>query len=166
MLLQSSVNNTFLQLSASLEQLSAADYSQPITLLGNASIGQHVRHIIELFQCLEQGYAPGVVNYDNRKRDLNIEQDKELAINLLQSIQAGLKKHNKDLQLEVAFDESSRETLVVATNFHREVAYNLEHTIHHMALIRVGITALSHISLPESYGVAASTLKYRSECAQ
>jgi hypothetical protein len=43
----------------------------------------------------------------------------------------------------------------------------LEHTIHHMALIRIGIrdTGSEHF-LPEGYGIASSTLQHRRECAQ
>jgi hypothetical protein len=47
-----------------------------------------------------------------------------------------------------------------------EIAYNLEHTIHHMALIRVGLHELGDITLDDSYGVAPSTLKYRKRCVQ
>ena len=52
------------------------------------------------------------------------------------------------------------------TNYYREIAYNLEHTIHHMALIRVGLRELGDIAVDDSYGVASSTLKYRKQCAQ
>jgi hypothetical protein len=35
-----------------------------------------------------------------------------------------------------------------------------------MALIRVGINEFGSVELPESYGVAAATVKYRRTCAQ
>ncbi len=69
MLLKQPIQNVFVQLSESLHQLTDAEYSQPSNILFNASIGQHVRHIIELFLCLEKGYETGVVNYEKRKRD-------------------------------------------------------------------------------------------------
>ncbi|MEM9648432.1 MAG: hypothetical protein AAF969_08120, partial [Bacteroidota bacterium] len=56
----------------------------------------------------------------------------------------------------------STSTLVTA----REVMYNLEHTIHHHALIKVGIQFFTDIPLPESFGVAPSTLQHRQACAQ
>jgi hypothetical protein len=52
------------------------------------------------------------------------------------------------------------------TNYYREIVYNLEHTIHHMALIRVGLKELASIELPENYGVASATVKHKKSCAQ
>lgn len=166
MQLQQAVNNVFVQLSASLKQLSQNEYVQPCNTLFNNTIGQHVRHIIELFQCLENGYDAGVVNYEKRKRDLEIENSKELASQLLQKIYEELMRENKELVLEASYDEGSQEMISIATNYYREIAYNLEHTIHHMALIRVGINEVSSIKLPEEFGVASSTVKYRKQCAQ
>lgn len=166
MQLQQAVNNIFVQLADSLNQLTQQEYSQPCKTLFNNTIGQHVRHIIELFQCLEQGYESGVVNYEKRKRDAAIETDKELASRLLREIHAGLGKENKALTLEACYDEHSNDPIRFETNYNREIAYNLEHTIHHMALIRVGINEVSTIQLPEEFGVASSTVKYRKQCAQ
>jgi hypothetical protein len=33
-------------------------------------------------------------------------------------------------------------------------------------LIRVGITEIANIELPDDFGVASSTIKYRKQCAQ
>lgn len=166
MQLQQAVNNIFVQLADSLNQLSQEEYSQPCKTLFNNTIGQHVRHIIELFQCLEKGYESGVVNYEKRKRDTAIEADKELASRLLLGIHGGLSKENKVLTLEASYDDHTTEPILFDTNYNREIAYNLEHTIHHMALIRVGINEISSIELPEDFGVASSTVKYRKQCAQ
>ena len=68
--------------------------------------------------------------------------------------------------LEATYDEHSDKFINIATNYHREIAYNLEHTIHHMALIRVGLTEVAKIELPENFGVASSTVKFRNQCAQ
>jgi len=165
-MLQNAINNVFLQLTTSLEQLNDVQYSMECSILSNATIGKHLRHVIELFQSLEQGYSTGIVNYDKRKRDTRIETDKEFALTLLSEIRNGLNKVNKDLILESSYDEDSNEVVSIKTNYNREIAYNLEHTIHHMALIRVGINAVSDIQLPENYGVASSTVRHRQECAQ
>jgi hypothetical protein len=165
-MLQHAINNVFLQLTASLGQLSEQQYTEECKTLSNATIGKHVRHVIELFQSLQSGYDKGIVNYDKRKRDMRIENDKQFALTLLTEIRNCLNKEDKDLMLESSYDEDSGETLSIRTNYNREVAYNLEHTIHHMALIRIGITEVSSVKLPENYGVAASTVRHRQECAQ
>jgi hypothetical protein len=119
-----------------------------------------------LFLCLENGYDIGLVNYEQRKRDLRIETDKAFASGLLIEVHQQLEKENKDLQLQACYDDAAAELLTFQTNFYREIAYNLEHTIHHMALIRVGLTEVSDIEIPEEFGVASSTIKYRQQCAQ
>ncbi len=166
MQLQEAVNTVFAQLTTSMNDLSQQEYIQPCQTLSNNTIGQHIRHIIELFQCLESGYEAGLVNYEKRKRDINIETDKELAKGLLQTIYNNLSRPDKSLILEAAYSDNSSDAIRISTNFYREIAYNLEHTIHHMALIRVGVNEVSRIVLPEDFGVASSTVKYRKQCAQ
>jgi len=166
MRLQQSIQNVFVQLSASLELLSDGQYVYASKILSNATIGQHVRHIIEMFSCLEEGYEAGIVNYEKRKRDRKIETEKTFAVALLKKIYEGLDKQNKPLIMEAVYDEDSNELLPFDTNYYREVAYNLEHTIHHMALIKVGIQEVSDIEIPEGFGVASSTIKFRAVCAQ
>jgi len=161
MKIQTAIQNVFAQLSELLQQLSNNEYTQRCPTLFNATIGQHVRHIIELFICLEHDYEQGLVNYEKRKRDYTIESDKKVAIGLLQQIPACLYKHDKNLMLEAAYDDSSNDTIVISTNYFRELVYNLEHTVHHMALIRVGINEVSAVKVPEEFGVASSTIKYK-----
>jgi len=166
MQLQQAVNNVFVQLADTLDQLSPGEYSKPCNTLFNNTIGQHVRHIVELFQCLEKGYDTNMVNYEKRPRDIAVETDKEFATRSLQDIYKKLSRPNKELVLEACYDEHSTEAITITTNYYREIAYNLEHTIHHMALIRVGITEVSGIQLSDDFGVASSTVKYRKQCAQ
>jgi len=160
------IQNVFGQLSESLNRLDGEQYRRSSKTLFNATIGQHVRHIIELFICLEKGYDAGVVNYEKRKRDLRIETDKDFANELLRHVFQNIERPNKSLLLESNYDEHSSEAILVTTNYYREIIYNLEHTVHHMALIRVGINEVSTIVVPEGYGVASSTIKHRKECAQ
>jgi hypothetical protein len=168
MKLQLAVHAVFGQLADSLCQLSREAYKKPCQTLSGNTIGQHVRHIIELFQALENGYAEGLVNYEKRKRDKTLENDREIACLVLAQIAVGLDRPDKPLLLEASYDDGSDDPpTIMATNYYRELAYNLEHTIHHMAMIRIGIgEASSHLILPENYGIASSTIKHWKECAQ
>jgi len=163
MTIQQSVHAIFKQLEGSLEQLSNQQYYRNIDTLSGASIGQHVRHILEMFVCLQDGYIAGIVNYEKRKRDITIETSKETAIDIMNKINATLLNENKLMVLEAGFDENSDSLNNIPTNYFREIAYNLEHAIHHMALIKIGIKEVSEIKLPDGYGVASSTTKYRKE---
>ena len=159
--IQQSVHAIFNQLEDSVLQLSNEQYCQKIDTLSGASIGQHVRHVVEMFVCLQDGYASGIVNYEKRKRDITIETSKEITIDVINKINSALLNENKSLVLEAGFDENSYELNNIPTNYFREIAYNLEHAIHHMALIKIGIKQVSEIVLPDGYGVASSTIKYK-----
>jgi hypothetical protein len=164
--LQLAASNIFIQLTDSITRLSPEQYVQPCRNLLSNTIGQHVRHIIELFQCLEKGYENGTVEYEKRKRDQEIENNKDVACDQLHRIFYNLNKPNKELLLLASYDDHLPEPVIISTNYYREIAYNLEHTIHHMALMRVGIAEVSDIKLSEDFGVASSTIKYRRQCAQ
>ena len=49
----------------------------------------------------------------------------------------------------------------LASSYDRELHHHLDHMVHHMALIRVGLLALDPILLPESFGVAYATMRSR-----
>lgn len=153
------------QLSNCLQQLTKEQYIAKSNLLNGSTIGGHTRHVIELFQCLLTGYESNIINYEKRKRDITIEVDKQTACNLLSYIESNINQPNKNLQLQGCFT-SINEYDEVVTNYYREVIYNVEHTIHHMALIRVGVNEVSTISLPQDFGVAPSTIKYKQLCVQ
>lgn len=164
--LKNSVKNIFSQLDALLQQLSDEDYSRKSNVLLQASIGQHVRHVIELFTELYAGYPSGIINYDKRKRDKQVETNRQLASQLLQDILLHMDKENKNLLLHCCFSSSDESSTCLQTNYYRELAYNIEHSIHHMALIRIGITEIHNLPMDDTFGVAAATVKYRNTCVQ
>jgi hypothetical protein len=159
--LATSVKHVLSSLEDSIRQLSEEQYIEKISTLSGSTIGQHVRHVLEMFICLQEGLSSGIVNYENRKRDFEIETKRELAIFLMETIKDSLAQENLDLILHAGFDESSEQLNKLPTNYFREVVYNLEHAIHHMALIKIGILEVSDIIVPQGYGVASSTLKYK-----
>lgn len=161
-----SVYRIFTQLEDLLSQVSRDKYSMPVPALSGATMGQHVRHVIELFQALLAGYESGIVNYEIRKRDRYLEADPVLACQWLQTLKNSLDLENKTLELHVSGYETTAEVVIIPSNYFREIAYNLEHTVHHMALIRVSAWHHGSFILPESFGVAYSTIKYRDQCVQ
>jgi len=149
-----------------LENLSDSQYSTPVDLLSGATIGQHIRHIVEFFQELDKGYESGTVNYDRRSRSLVLEVSRSLAIRRLSEMVFAVDRADKDLALMTHLTAEDTEPLIIRSNYFRELLYNMEHIVHHMALLRIGITVLTKMSLPPQFGVAISTLQYRQACAQ
>ncbi len=146
-----------------LEQLPQGCYDCRCEELEDATIGKHTRHVIELYQCLLQGYENGEVSYDSRKRDREIEMDVEKALKALTDIQNSLERPNKKVMITYGLQNG---VTVIESNYFREVMYNLEHAIHHHALIKVGIQQLTEIQVPDTFGVAPATIQFRKLCAQ
>jgi hypothetical protein len=138
-------------------------YSNRCEALSNATIGQHTRHIIELYQCLIEGYPTGKINYDHRKRNQLYENDIPAAVAIIREIQQNLEQPDKEVSIFCGTDDNS---VCIESNYYREVLYNLEHCIHHQALIKVALLSIKDIQIAEGFGVAPSTLQYRQECAQ
>ncbi len=162
-MLIASINKTLNELLDLLSQISDSDYSCPCRDLSNATIGEHTRHIIEMFQCLENQYESGIVNYDIRKRDYLIQTNTDFARECILQLLNQIEKPNKSLQLQQIVDSS---ILLIDSNYNRELLYNLEHCIHHQALIKVAIIQSATIKIDENFGVARSTIEYRKQCAQ
>jgi len=158
------LKRVFEDLKGVLLQLTSDEYFKESSNLFGATIGQHVRHSLEMFQCLMQGYEGGIVNYDDRKRDKAIEADLTVALNTLQDILDSIDLQDKNLIIQARF--GADDLMQVKSSYYRELIYNMEHTIHHMALIRVGIRELTDISVPAEFGVAPSTVQYKKQCAQ
>jgi hypothetical protein len=161
-MLASQIYQVFEQQKALLRQLNQRQYTAPCHALSNSTIGQHTRHIIELFQCLVKGLEKGLVNYDSRERNMQIETDTHFAIDCMNRIEMNLEKPDQQLQLMV----NNRSEYMIDTNYYRELLYNLEHCIHHQALIKVALLTFGNISVSENFGVAPATIEYRLQCAQ
>lgn len=154
------VQTTLRDLRHALDRLDEEQYTMPCDTLSGSSVGQHVRHVVELFQCLLKGYGTAIVDYDARPRNQAIATDKEFARECLDDIRDALSRPDKPMALHAHFGRDG-EPFVLSTTYFREVFYNVEHAIHHMALIRIGINEISAIELPVEFGVSPSTLKYQ-----
>lgn len=157
------------QLIMLIRQFKNNDYESPVEALSGSSIGGHVRHIAEFYECLIKGYETGLVNYDARRRNMRLETDADYAVDILIAISATLNTVQNDRMLMLSMDLSSNgNPVVIDTTFYRELAYNIEHAIHHMAIIRIAVQAVyPGVIIPEHFGVAYSTLKFKQQvCAQ
>jgi hypothetical protein len=164
-MVQHAVKDTLSLLAETIGLLSDEEFSQPISVLSGATIGQHVRHVVELYSCLEQGRETGEVCYDSRKRERELEISTKSAINRISVLLSSIGADDIPLVLKADFGSIDGNFSSIATNYVRELAYNLDHTIHHMALIRIGVLTVSDIELDGSFGVAPSTLRFKQQVA-
>lgn len=147
-----------------LLQIDNLIYTQKNYALSDGTIGQHTRHIIELFECLILQYEENKVNYEDRKREKTIENDKNIAIEKLIWIQNNIEKSDKNINMICNFDDKK---YIITSNYFRELIYNLEHCIHHQALIKVALINHQQINIDTNFGVAPSTIRHKNQiCVQ
>jgi len=152
-----------------IDQISDNDFVKPVAAFNSATIGQHFRHSIEFFQCLMNGYANGIVSYDKRNHDKDIETNRLLALDVINKSKLFVEHCDttKVLDLQVSYDPQSEHEVIVASNMAREITYNIEHIVHHMALVKIGIKEVCpYVKLPIEFGIAISTIKYHNSKAE
>ncbi|MCK5463580.1 MAG: DinB family protein [Bacteroidales bacterium] len=150
------------QLKDLAEKLSQDDFTRSLPVLMESSIGMHYRHIIEFYEVMISGAGMGEINYDSRKHDPELEGSREKCLERLEWIRKVLTlEPGMKLKLSGSYIRESDNRFTLSTNLERELVYNIEHAIHHMAIIRI---ALQHefpdLSVSEAFGYAYSTLKH------
>jgi uncharacterized damage-inducible protein DinB len=146
---------------ALLARLSPDNYTCKFPLVFNASIGGHVRHILEHYESFLGGLPNGAVDYERRARATELERDPGQAGRLIGEIDGRLQRLADeprspllDYRTETAPGESSASSLA------RELEFLLSHTVHHYALVAV-MCRLQGIEPDSDFGVAPSTLRYQ-----
>jgi hypothetical protein len=127
-------------------------------------ISAHMRHVIEFYQALFtflECNSPIDLCYDDRARDPNIEAQKEIGLKALSTVKLQLQNlecmdNSVTLKSVICPDLPYLKT---QTTIQRELFYLLDHTIHHMALIKERAEA-QNISLDKDFGRAQSTKAY------
>lgn len=147
-----------------LDRVSDEVYSRRLKGTFAASLGAHYRHVLDHFLCLTEGIRTGQVNYDQRRRNPQLENSVECARLVTEGLIEELGGFSREvLQREcivtysVGYGDSDAEP--VRSNLAREVMFCVGHAIHHYALLKL-LCAEEGVSLPYEFGVAPSTLKH------
>ncbi|NML59331.1 DinB family protein [Chryseobacterium cheonjiense] len=159
-----SIENNLYELSQILSPVSVQLYTRESKYLFGSSIGQHVRHILEMYEVLLEGYSSGRFSFENRKRNHTLEENVREMLCTVEKIAAEINKKDKEL-ICVLYDQTNIQQELKTTYF-RELLYCFEHGIHHQALIKVALKEFEWENIPENFGVAPSTIKFRLTCAQ
>lgn len=143
-----------------LEKINTSEYTQSIPLMFDSTIGTHTRHFIEFYQCLLSQAETHTINYALRKRDLMIENHPEVALKAIEEIISNLDTLTLDTSVILQTSKCGQTT--IQSTIARELHYNIEHCIHHLALIKVGLKIVTpNMQLPEHFGFAPSTILHR-----
>lgn len=141
-------------------------FTQGKELLNEATIGQHFRHIIEFYVAIEKGVNTNIISYDDRERNLKIETDIHYAIetiNGLISFLIGL-KDDKNIILKADYNTEDGQSTLIQTTLFRELAYAHDHTVHHLAIIKIALLEdKESIKMDANFGVAPSTIRYKKQ---
>ena len=153
-----------------IEQLDENQYQEKLAVLSGSSIGMHCRHILEFYNALVSPKR-NFVSYDDRARDLLFETSPTLTVQKLAELSDQLTNINPNAPLNLISNTGNvqEENSVLKSSWGRELLYTLDHTIHHMALIKIGLTEFCpKVIVHKNFGVAPSTIRFQNQttCAQ
>lgn len=143
-----------------LNQLSESSYCE--SRAGVSSIGAHMRHVLDRFQCFFNGLAENSVDYDARKRDQSIETNLESARFAVASIERRileLGSHGSDALVVKETVHHLSPQVLIDSSVAREMMGLITHTTHHLAIIGM-IARDQGYNLDSDFGKAPSTLVY------
>ena len=152
-----------------LVKIGSQSYAEKQSLLSGSSIGEHTRHFIEFFQCLLSQANDGIcLNYDQRLRNSMIETDPAFAISVIEDIQVELQELPSKVDIKAFCNIKSKidefNSISIPTTIERELLYNIEHTIHHLAIIKIGLSNVDpSLSVSTNFGVSNSTIEFRNQ---
>ena len=144
-----------------------AEISERAGLSFMEQIGPHLRHIIEHYEAFLDGLDHGVIDYDNRSRNRELERDATLARGRCEQLANGYTArlaHSWPESLVVACDGGAAgdDRFVSGSTPLRELLFLAGHAVHHYALLRQ-LLKQRGLTLPEEIGKAAATIRYERE---
>ncbi|MGQ0827350.1 MAG: hypothetical protein ACT4ON_03030 [Bacteroidota bacterium] len=159
MLKESAILQLF-NLKSILNQIKEEDYKLSLKTLKGASIGKHVRHIVEFYECLLFNSSDNIVNYDDRKRNILLEENVKYTLDYITEIIDTLEKIETNKRILLVSNYQGQ-NISMESSLYREITYNIEHTVHHLAIINITIPIhFGYIYLSENFGYADSTIQY------
>jgi hypothetical protein len=155
------------QIQGILDQLSDSQYSLNLDIFNGSSVGMHIRHIFDFYDCIISGCNCDSIDYNDRDRNPNIEQNRVAAIGAFSQMASMALNLNDSNKITVITDFSIQENdqrPAVTSSIGRELMYAYDHAVHHLAIIKIGIKAsFPDVILDKHIGVAPSTIKYQSK---
>ena len=158
------------QLVEALNKLDALSFTRPPEGELGGTIGMHFRHVIEFYKelvkVIKADEVDSLLCYDNRQRDLKLETSIEDSIETLESLAMDLKSSPEADRVFTlrSLLEVGQPMVDLPTSLFRELQYVLEHSVHHMAIIKM-LAEQMNVSLDSNFGVATATQDYHKKTA-
>lgn len=148
------------QLSKLLEEVSVGVYRAPFVSAVSGSIGEHVRHCLDHVSALVDATPARPLSYDARNRGTRVETEPMVALQQIAMLRAALttwpeRSIEEPIVVSTALSKAGR-PLTTWSTLARELAFVVNHTIHHQAIIGVLLAVQGH-AVPERFGHAPST---------
>jgi uncharacterized damage-inducible protein DinB len=142
-----------------LAQLDADAY-QSASSRASGSVGGHVRHCLDHVGALVSASCGAELTYDSRLRGTPVERDPSVAMAAIDRVCFQLDKlqqrpFERAVRLRFLARPSGPAAELTST-LGREVAFVLQHTIHHCAIVAI-LLEREGIAVPERFGYAPST---------
>ncbi|MCF8273117.1 MAG: hypothetical protein K9I95_04730 [Flavobacteriaceae bacterium] len=125
-----------------------------------SSIGSHIRHILDFYDCILNTNSKSVIDLTIRKRDLLVETNCISAFNYYEDIMNKLKINDFNLENHVlVIDDLGNGKIKIKYTFGALLSQANSHTIHHYAIINYILEGLK-ISIDDSdFGYNPTTPK-------
>lgn len=125
-------------------------------------VGAHLRHVVEHYEALVHGLPLGVVDYDGRPRDRELEASPALARNRLLGLRQVLGQWTPDMldrsvQVLGQGGIDGDFEFDVASSVGRELAFLASHAVHHFALLAEHLQR-HDVPVPAHFGKAPGTV--------
>jgi hypothetical protein len=149
-----------------LQRIDDDVYASTCEISPRASIGGHLRHTLDFFQCFIKGIERGRIDYNLRERNALTEIDRNYAGARILAVSADLRSLSlrpASTSLKVRTEDDGIDLPVWCdSSMLRELEFLQSHTVHHYSLIAT-LLRLHGIEPDAEFGVAPSTLKYWKE---
>ena len=145
-------------------QVSDEDYGRSLQPYVQSSIGEHVRHVLDVYHALMTGSDGDLVDYNQKRRGSDIETNRRVALAEIDRIRQWLRNLDRRALVSVCTVRSEltlqgRNISDIESSLRRELVFAASHVIHHSALIGV-CARLCNLPTDELFGVAPATASY------
>lgn len=130
-----------------------------------SSLGKHIRHVLDHYICFQRDFSKGLIDYDQRQRDCQLEKDKDYMLSRIKQLRQFLlsitssSQVDQPLQVLMCNDVDTPSGDTTESTLGRELQFLQGHSVHHFALM-AAMLRFSGDNVDHDFGIAPSTLAH------